>query len=476
MLNSVIKTLAVISAVIYTYLLYRQGKSYYGDEHDDVWSERQIKYNDQSKRMYYYIMALLVVVVAALGCLIFEHSTIVEGSGVIALAQIGGMISVMMLPFIVWRSGQVNARWRREYGVGYLPDSSLVTARLPVDEPAPGAEAAGPPAPPPLADALAPAEPDTMPGHFPFRCAPIWECPLFGQFLSEQTQRSLLRSEWARSLSLPSGGSPEVFLCEAHGGADAGELAALFAAIAANGQRVIVVWTDDWPFPVASSAELLVFDIMAPPPRGCGYTWEASKYGPAQIPEWKPFTERPILASFIGSRGTHACREILFDEAVIGRPDLVIEDVDWWNSMKADGGAEFRTAKAARFADVLANSKFALCPRGNGPSSKRRWEAAYVGAVPLLIDDLTQPFGLRMPMLDFRSGNGGSVHDDALALLARLVEAILRGDALQDDLRTCLLTQFDAPLVSASHTSARLIADVARRTWISGKGFVRDVR
>ena len=469
MIDGVIKTLLVFACVFYTYMLYRQGGSYYGNDHDEVWSAAQERYNSRNKIIFYYILILLFADIAALGGMIFEDASILDGTFLISFINIDTIFSIGMVPVAWFASAKAIARWRREFGVGYQPEPDLPFELPPLPEPTPSSET------PPCADDSGLAEPDAPAGHFRFRCAPIWDSPLFGQFLSDQTQRALLRSEWATSLSLPSDGLPEVFLCEAFGGANGGELAALFAAIIAGGQRVILVWTDDWPFPVQASADLLVFDIAAPAPRGCTYTWQAQYYGPGKIAGWKPFTDRPILASFIGSRKTHACREIVFDAAVTGRPDMVIEDVDWWSSMGAEGGDEFRAARAARFDDVLANSKFAFCPRGNGPSSMRRWEAAYAGAIPLLIDDATQPFGLVMPLIDFRPDGAGSVHDNAMALLARLVQAFPGGGQLQDDLRTCLLPRFDAPLVSASHTSVRLIVDVANRTWIHGKGFARDV-
>jgi len=319
------------------------------------------------------------------------------------------------------------------------------------------------------------AEPAIATDRFRFNCAPIWECPLLAEHLSEKTQSSIGRSPWVSARGMAFAGPPAVYLCEACGGADPAELAALFAAIAAAGQRAILVWTDDWAFPVPSSADLLVFDIVAPPARACTYTWETWNYGPDMIEGWKPFQDRPILASFIGARTTHAVREIVFDGAVLGRPDIFIEDVDWWGTMGVEGGHEFRMGKSRQFADVLANSKFAFCPRGNGPSSKRRWEAGYCGAVPILIDDITTPFGVTVPGVSFLPDRAASVHDNAMALLAHTVAQLGAGARLQQELRQCLLSRFDVPAIWAGHTTTRLIIEAANRAWVPGHGFAADL-
>jgi hypothetical protein len=47
------------------------------------------------------------------------------------------------------------------------------------------------------------------------------------------------------------------------------------------------------------------------------------------------------------------------------------------------------------YKNVLARSRFALCPRGTGPSTIRFWEALGAGAIPILIaDDMTLPAGI----------------------------------------------------------------------------------
>lgn len=312
-------------------------------------------------------------------------------------------------------------------------------------------------------------------GNFHFRAASIREAPLYAQFTSEATRRSIGSSSWVADRSAK-GGAAEVFVCEACGGANPAELVELVKALNADGQRVIVVWTDDWPFPLPSGPDCLVFDVSAPAPFTCTYTWETASYGPRQIESWKPFDERPLLASFVGSRKTHKVRESMFDPALALRPDIVIEDVDWWGSMGVDGGHEFRVERARRFGDVLANSKFALCPRGNGPSSKRRWEAGYMGAIPILIDDLTTPFGVQVPGIDIRPDPSATAHGLAMTILEQMVAVLPFGAGLQQELRDCLLTRFDVPAVWPGHTTARLIIEQANRAWIAGSGFAAFAR
>jgi Exostosin family len=310
---------------------------------------------------------------------------------------------------------------------------------------------------------------------FQFRAAPISECALYSDFISDKSKRSIPPSDWVKGCSDGSDRDPEVYVGEAFGGASPAELSALIGAIESTGKFVILIWTDDWAFPSNSNPNSLVFDVSAPTPRSCGYGWNARKYGPDRLSDWKPFAERRILASFVGSRKTHRCREILFDGAITNRPDVMVEDVDWWGTAKLSDSQTVRAGLEAHFAETLLDSKFAFCPRGNGPSSKRRWEAAYCGAIPILIDDFTNPFGVAMPLLEFARQDTRSVSQNAIDLLALTVKAILGGQQLQDQLRLCLTNEFDVPLLAASHTTVKQIVRIANKAWVPGKGFAPNV-
>ena len=338
---------------------------------------------------------------------------------------------------------------------------------------------APPPHPPAQIAAIVPGDQKPIKGieskSFRFRAAPISESDMFAEILSESTRRSVLPSEWAKLCSIGSAGSPDVYVCEAFGGASASEISCLMAAIENAGKFVILVWTDDWAFKTASATGSLVFDVSAPSPRSCTYGWNAQKYGPARLRQWKPFSERRILASFVGSRRTHQCREILFDPAITARPDVIVEDVDWWGTARMSNSQVLRAAREQRFEEILSDSKFAFCPRGNGPSSKRRWEAAYCGAIPILIEDVTRPFGSNLPLLEFAVPNTRSTRENAIDLLKLTVKALSEGKRHQDRLRQCLANDFDSSRLSPDHTTVTKIVSAANRAWSPGKGFVTDV-
>ena len=73
-----------------------------------------------------------------------------------------------------------------------------------------------------------------------------------------------------------------------------------------------------------------------------------------------------------------------------------IEAKNWWDS-KHDVNPEARLVMAQEAIMFNTNSTFVLCPRGNGPSSMRLVEAMGCGAIPVLLDDWSAPFGTTMP-------------------------------------------------------------------------------
>jgi hypothetical protein len=314
--------------------------------------------------------------------------------------------------------------------------------------------------------------PTGMTKSFSFRATSMTESQLYSEYLSEKTRQCVKSCAWADACSSGWSESPEVYVCEAFGGASATELASLITAIEDTGKFVILVWTDDWAFPSNPESRSLVFDVNGQPPLSCTYGWNSGRYGPQQLAVSKPFAERRILASFVGSRNTHSSRDILFDASITNRPDMVIENVDWWGTARLTDSRAVRANFEARFADILLDSKFAFCPRGNGPSSKRRWEAAYCGAIPILIDDFTKPFGLELPFLQFGTQGAQPLRDNAIDLLQLTVRSIPEGEHLQARLRDCLLSCFDVPLLSSTHTTVRQIIDVANCAWVCGQGFI----
>ena len=108
-----------------------------------------------------------------------------------------------------------------------------------------------------------------------------------------------------------------------------------------------------------------------------------------------------LLFSFVG-RDTARCRRPLLR---LQHADAVVEEVNGFRLWEpASPGFEERRA---RFREILARSRFVLCPRGNGMSSVRLYEALSVGAVPVIIaDDWTPPPGPAWETLSIRWPEG----------------------------------------------------------------------
>lgn len=82
--------------------------------------------------------------------------------------------------------------------------------------------------------------------------------------------------------------------------------------------------------------------------------------------------EQPeYLASFVGSLKTHPIRQKIYDELYSRKGFYICES-----------GANIEL-----FENIMANSYFALCPRGYGPTSFRLYEAIQIGVVPVYITD-----------------------------------------------------------------------------------------
>ncbi len=76
-------------------------------------------------------------------------------------------------------------------------------------------------------------------------------------------------------------------------------------------------------------------------------------------------------------------------------PNVMIEDFSsyWdWRFQKERTQQEIEE-KAFELYDTLKNVKLSLCPKGNGNSSMRIIESIACGAIPVLINDFSAPFG-----------------------------------------------------------------------------------
>lgn len=95
-----------------------------------------------------------------------------------------------------------------------------------------------------------------------------------------------------------------------------------------------------------------------------------------------------ILFSFIGTATCPVRREI-FER--FGQSDHVKARGSWHFS----SSPELQARNKAEYVEVISRSRFALCPRGAGPSTLRIWEAMAAGVIPVIIaDDLRLPLGI----------------------------------------------------------------------------------
>jgi len=99
--------------------------------------------------------------------------------------------------------------------------------------------------------------------------------------------------------------------------------------------------------------------------------------------------EPDLLFSFMGAKSHPARKEIL----KLKHPRAVVEDttqVNFFDYSEKSHTQEYKTAvqlQKERYQEIVARSKFVLCPRGMGTSSFRLYETLAVGRVPVIISD-----------------------------------------------------------------------------------------
>ena len=103
-----------------------------------------------------------------------------------------------------------------------------------------------------------------------------------------------------------------------------------------------------------------------------------------------PAARKDILYSFIGM-SNHPARTAVFELPI--PKDAIIKKRTgwhWWGGDKTKQREEQH-----EYQDVLARSRFSLCPRGTGASTLRFWESLQAGAIPVHIaDDCMLPAGI----------------------------------------------------------------------------------
>lgn len=98
---------------------------------------------------------------------------------------------------------------------------------------------------------------------------------------------------------------------------------------------------------------------------------------------YQPGAFRPsYLFSFVGSAATHPVRRHL---ARLKHPDALLLDTS------GDDHVLAREEYEQRYAKILTESAFILCPRGGGASTFRLFEAMMLGRVPVIVSDQWVP-------------------------------------------------------------------------------------
>lgn len=302
---------------------------------------------------------------------------------------------------------------------------------------------------------------------FEFTVAPIVDLgALLLNFLSEKTIAAMTDCRWARNIPEYSAKNPDVYICEAYGGSNHNELFALFYHLRDHGKSVILIWTDDFPVRPSHPENTLIFQIAGEREFCCGYGWNSTDIvGPHLIPYWKSFKERQHTACFIGDKNTHPIRSAIFSHSVQSQSDFFIREALWWGPDAPVDRSDLRSSYLA----TMGNAKFALCPRGLGPSSVRRWEAAYFGAIPVLINDHTTPWGVDGPCIRVDLGDVAP-EDQGQVIVKTIRDHEYLGPSMHIQLRDTLSNCFDNPSISANHSGVGHIRRTANSYW-TGNGF-----
>lgn len=135
------------------------------------------------------------------------------------------------------------------------------------------------------------------------------------------------------------------------------------------------------------------------------------------VPELKtkPVADRQLLYSFVGAAQNASVRTSLM---TLAHPRGKCIDTSAVATTVWDDPEQKRTF-VDEYASILADTKFALCPRGRGASSMRLFEAMRVGCVPVILSDAwVPPTGPDWPAFSVR------VNEADVATLPRTLEQL----------------------------------------------------
>merc|ERR1719210_2692289 len=112
--------------------------------------------------------------------------------------------------------------------------------------------------------------------------------------------------------------------------------------------------------------------------------------GPAISRGWKPLLpllqtgERPLLASYRGSKVTHYKESKQIENAMRSLREaghgIVLEERRKWRPQDT-------AMDSARYHELMRTSRFALSPGGNNPNTYRILEAVESGSIPIFVSD-----------------------------------------------------------------------------------------
>lgn len=93
--------------------------------------------------------------------------------------------------------------------------------------------------------------------------------------------------------------------------------------------------------------------------------------------------EKTIRFSFVGWNGNPVRNRIF--ELYKGNSSVISREV--FHGVLANADHERSKENAKQYADILAQSRFCLCPKGEGSGTIRFWEALKAGAIPVVISN-----------------------------------------------------------------------------------------
>ena len=105
-----------------------------------------------------------------------------------------------------------------------------------------------------------------------------------------------------------------------------------------------------------------------------------------------PAVRKDYLYSFVGY-SSHRVRRFIFDMyKKTKRPDVVVKERTAWGPTTDRKEKEHQRRE---YCNIIARSRFGLCPRGASPNTIRLLELMHAGAIPVVLaDDLVLPEGI----------------------------------------------------------------------------------